>query len=85
MLADFVQRTFAHRPFRFDDASLTTILHLSLILVYTSVLLIKTCEHSEEACEDFGFGKTADGAEAPHHSPPCVLGSIDIGVRLGVW
>ena len=46
---------------RRDDASLTTMSHLALILLYTCVLTIKTCELSPNACESYGFGDSARG------------------------
>eukprot|EP00966_Prymnesium_polylepis_P328617 7384406-Prymnesium_polylepis.2 len=33
-------------------------IELTLILVYTCVLLIKTCEISPEVCSTYGFGDT---------------------------
>eukprot|EP00966_Prymnesium_polylepis_P123022 2844462-Prymnesium_polylepis.1 len=35
--------------------------HLALILVYTCVLAIKTCELSRDVCNSYGFG-SAEGA-----------------------
>jgi hypothetical protein len=49
---------------RFDNGSLTTLSHLALILVYTCVLAIKTCEFSPEACSSYGFGSSAEGVRA---------------------
>ena len=44
-----------------DNGSLTTLSHLALILVYTCVLVIKTCELSPDACRSYGFGASAKG------------------------
>jgi len=44
-----------------DNESLTTLSHLALILVYTCVLVIKTCELSPDACRSYGFGASAKG------------------------
>ena len=41
---------------------LTTLSHLALILLYTCVLAIKTCELSADACRSYGFGASANGA-----------------------
>eukprot|EP00966_Prymnesium_polylepis_P325943 7381875-Prymnesium_polylepis.1 len=41
-----------------DDA-VTSV--LALILLYTCVLVIKTCEQSPEACSSYGFGHSAKG------------------------
>mmetsp|Transcript_20685 Transcript_20685/g.61519 ORF Transcript_20685/g.61519 Transcript_20685/m.61519 type:complete len:631 (+) Transcript_20685:2-1894(+) len=50
------------RPLRAqDNASLTTLSHLALILLYTCVLTVKTCEMSEDACRSYGFGASAKG------------------------
>eukprot|EP00966_Prymnesium_polylepis_P199891 4632328-Prymnesium_polylepis.1 len=50
------------RPLRrYEDGSLTTLSHLALILMYTSVLAIKTCEFAPEACSSYGFGSSAEG------------------------
>jgi len=44
-----------------DNGSLTTLSHLALILVYTCVLVIKTCELSPDACQSYGFGTSGKG------------------------
>jgi len=44
-----------------DNGSLTTLSHLALILLYTSVLVIKTCEVSPDACRSYGFGASGKG------------------------
>jgi hypothetical protein len=41
-----------------------TMIELTLILVYTCVLLIKTCEISPEVCSTYGFGDTGRGEHA---------------------
>jgi hypothetical protein len=46
---------------RSDDAALTALAHLTLILIYICTLLIKTCDVSEATCRTFGFGDTAEG------------------------
>eukprot|EP00966_Prymnesium_polylepis_P242929 5618213-Prymnesium_polylepis.1 len=50
-----------HLPSRTDNGSLATLLHLALILVYASVLAIKTCNLSSDACKSYGFGDSAEG------------------------
>ena len=37
------------------------LVELTLVLVYTSVLLIKACNTSTEVCRTFGLGDTSDG------------------------
>ena len=44
-----------------EDAALMIIIQLSLVLVYTCVLLIKTCDVSPEACAMYGLGTTSEG------------------------
>ena len=44
-----------------EDGSLMTLSHLALILVYSCVMAIKTCELSSEACSKYGFGNSAKG------------------------
>eukprot|EP00966_Prymnesium_polylepis_P211862 4907058-Prymnesium_polylepis.1 len=67
IVALFVSITFFGLNLRFkplraqDDASLTTLSHLALILLYTCVLVIKTCEQSPDACKSYGFGDSAKG------------------------
>jgi len=67
IVALFVSITFFGLNLRFkplraqDDASLTTLSHLALILMYTCVLVIKTCEQSPDACKSYGFGDSAKG------------------------
>jgi hypothetical protein len=46
---------------RMDDRALMTMIQLSLVLVYTSCLVIKTCDVSADACAMFGFGATSKG------------------------
>ena len=50
---------------RMENGVLMTMIQLSLVLVYTCVLLIKMCNASAEACEMFGFGATAKGERKP--------------------
>ena len=38
-----------------------TLIELSLILMYTAVLIIKTCEVDLDACVQYGFGSTGRG------------------------
>ena len=38
-----------------------TLTHLTLVLVYTCVLTIKTCDLSPTVCSRFGFGDSAKG------------------------
>ena len=56
-------------PFRMDNRILMTLVHLSLVLVYTCVLLVKACDASAEACALFGFGTTSKGASNIHSMP----------------
>ena len=44
-----------------EDGALMIMVELALILIYTCVLLIKTCSKSAELCSTFGFGDTANG------------------------
>lgn len=37
-------------------------IQLALILIYTCVLLLKTCSMSSAVCSTFGFGHTSQGA-----------------------
>jgi len=46
---------------RAEDRWLMTMVMLALVLIYTCVLLIKTCRLSPAACQTFGFGGTANG------------------------
>ncbi|KAL1527507.1 hypothetical protein AB1Y20_008897 [Prymnesium parvum] len=58
----FLSLHLAAKPHRRpEDGVLMTIVHLTLILVYLCVLVIKTCNASSAACSSFGFGATADG------------------------
>ena len=43
-----------------DDA-LAGMVQLVLVLLYLAILLLKTCEVSEETCVAFGFGGTGEG------------------------
>ena len=49
---------------RVEDSSLATLTHLALILTYTCVLAIKTCELSPTVCGGYGFGDSAEGEES---------------------
>ena len=54
--------TCLHKPIcRIDNASLTTLSHLALILLYNCVLVIKICEMSPDVCGSYGFGDSAEG------------------------
>jgi hypothetical protein len=46
---------------RAEDGALMYLVEFSLVLIYTSVLLIKSCDVSAAVCSNFGFGETADG------------------------
>ena len=67
IVALFVSITFFGLNLRFrplraqDNALITTLSHLALILLYTCVLVIKTCELSSDACRSYGFGASAKG------------------------
>eukprot|EP00966_Prymnesium_polylepis_P120946 2795050-Prymnesium_polylepis.1 len=41
-----------------------TLVELALVLIYTCVLLIKSCNLSESVCVTFGFGNTAKGTDS---------------------
>eukprot|EP00966_Prymnesium_polylepis_P300399 6942051-Prymnesium_polylepis.1 len=56
-----------------DNRILMTLVHLSLVLVYTCVLLVKACDASAEACALFGFGTTSKGAARPKHPHTTLL------------
>jgi len=45
-----------------DNASLATLSHLALILLYMCVLTVKTCELSPVVCSSYGFGNSAKGS-----------------------
>jgi hypothetical protein len=49
---------------RFEDMALTALTDATLVLVYTCVLVIKTCDLSPVICSTYGFGKTPKGALA---------------------
>jgi len=46
---------------RVEDGVLMTLVEVALVLVYTSVLLIKACDVSSEVCSQFGFGSSSSG------------------------
>jgi|EP00966_Prymnesium_polylepis_P219507 hypothetical protein len=46
---------------RNDDSALMIFIDLGLVLIYTSVLLIKACDASAEVCAAYGLGSTSDG------------------------
>lgn len=48
-----------------------TFVEVALVLIYTSVLLIKACDVSSEVCSQFGFGSSSSGA-ARTAPLPCV-------------
>ena len=51
-----------------------TLIELALILVYTSVLVIKTCSTSAAVCTTYGFGDTATGEAHPQFvCPPLTI------------
>ena len=58
----FLTSHLAIKPFkRAEDGALTLAVEQALILVYTCVLLIKTCNISAEVCVTYGFGESAKG------------------------
>ena len=58
----FLSLHLAVKPLkRAEDGTLTVLIELSLILIYTCVLLIKTCGLSSAVCSTFGFGDDAQG------------------------
>ena len=46
---------------RREDGALSSSVGLALILIYTCVLLIKSCDMSAALCSTFGFGSSAEG------------------------
>ena len=54
-------RLLSLRAPRAEDGALMILVELTLVLVYTSVLLIKACDTSAEVCKTFGLGDAADG------------------------
>jgi hypothetical protein len=51
------------RRYRVEDGALATVIEQGLVLAYTCVLLIKTCDLSVDVCSTYGFGDTASGEE----------------------
>ena len=49
---------------RAEDDAFVTLVHLTLVLLYLSVLILKSCDLSRAACETFGLGATGEGAPA---------------------
>jgi hypothetical protein len=60
-------------PCRVENRTLTSLSHLALILVYTCVLVLKTCEQSSDACRSYGYGRLQQkvGAPAATSIPVC--------------
>eukprot|EP00966_Prymnesium_polylepis_P181728 4209780-Prymnesium_polylepis.1 len=63
---------------RTADGSLTTLLHLALILVCTCVLMIKSCELSPNVCSSYGFAsvilqKVSSSSSSSLPWPCCLL------------
>jgi hypothetical protein len=52
-----------------EDSVLMTGIQLSLILIYTCVLLLKTCGMSAAVCSTFGFGDTSQGVRKRNRNP----------------
>jgi len=46
---------------RYEDGLLMVVAQLALIFLYTCVLLVKSCNFSENVCSSFGFGNSVDG------------------------
>ena len=44
-----------------EDSTLMIIIEQSLIFIYLSVLMIKSCNVSEDLCTLFGFGESSSG------------------------
>ena len=62
-------------PFcRAEDGALMLFVELALILIYTSVLLFKSCETSPSVCKSYGFGESAEG----ERSPQCSLHTLSL-------
>jgi 4-amino-4-deoxy-L-arabinose transferase-like glycosyltransferase len=58
----FLSFLLSVKPLRRPEDSLLMMLVAStLILLYTSALLIKICDSSAAMCQTFGFGETASG------------------------
>ena len=47
------------------------LVHQCMILTYVGVLTVKSCDISPDVCEQYGFGSSANGEEAPHPAPQC--------------
>jgi len=58
----FLALQLSLKPFkRPEDGTLMMVVQLVLVLVYTCVALIKTCNLSADVCVKYGFGGTASG------------------------
>eukprot|EP00966_Prymnesium_polylepis_P075050 1741036-Prymnesium_polylepis.2 len=64
--------------YRVEDGALATMTEQGLVLAYTCVLLIKTCDLSVDVCSTYGFGETATGERRLHPSilAPCLIVSL---------
>ena len=47
---------------RAEDDVFVKLVHLTLVLLYLTVLVLKSCDLSRTSCEAFGFGVTGEGA-----------------------
>eukprot|EP00966_Prymnesium_polylepis_P314748 7272586-Prymnesium_polylepis.4 len=58
----FLSLELSIRPLQHvEDHILAAVVQLTLIILYTSILLIKVCVSSSEACAPFGFGDSPKG------------------------
>mmetsp|Transcript_86037 Transcript_86037/g.257812 ORF Transcript_86037/g.257812 Transcript_86037/m.257812 type:complete len:1403 (-) Transcript_86037:178-4386(-) len=58
----FLAMHLVAKPFRRpEDSSMAAMVDLTLVLLYTCVLLIKSCEASPTICGTYGFGQSATG------------------------
>ena len=58
----FLTLHLAIKPLRrSEDGALMTLVELALILVYTCVLVIKSCEANSSVCATYGLGSTSTG------------------------
>ena len=48
---------------RGEDGALMAVVQLALVLIYTCILLIKSCQSSPVTCSEYGFGD-ANGAHS---------------------
>ena len=69
----------AHRN---DDKALMTLNGLALIIIYTCVLVIKTCNQSAQTCAMYGFDDAGTGAENLRFMNPTTLPKAPLAPSL---